>query len=182
MNEPPVKKLDIDRDAVVDRLLREPLAATAGAPQGACLDAETLAAWADGTLGRGDGAAGARVADAVAQMARAADRRGNRSPVLDARAGPTRAARGAWTGRDRGVSARNRSGRARESGRTATRIARGASSRSSSKRAGKPAAGRGTSAGARGGRSASAAGCGGQSEGFHRGPQARRSKGSTGEL
>ncbi len=57
MNEPPVKKLDIDRDAVVDRLLREPLEATAGAPQGACLDAETLAAWADGTLGRGDRAA-----------------------------------------------------------------------------------------------------------------------------
>jgi hypothetical protein len=52
-----VKKLNINRDASIDRVLRESLAAPAQAPPGTCLDAETLAAWADGTLNRGDRAA-----------------------------------------------------------------------------------------------------------------------------
>jgi hypothetical protein len=39
-----------DRDAAVDRLLAGTLAAEGAEPAGACLDADTLAAWADNTL------------------------------------------------------------------------------------------------------------------------------------
>ncbi|HEY7448786.1 MAG TPA: YCF48-related protein [Vicinamibacterales bacterium] len=42
-----------DREAVVDRLLRQSLARAGGAaPRGQCLDSEILAAWVDGTLKR----------------------------------------------------------------------------------------------------------------------------------
>jgi anti-sigma factor RsiW len=40
-----------DREAVVERLLRQSLARAGGAaPRGQCLDPEMLAAWVDGTL------------------------------------------------------------------------------------------------------------------------------------
>jgi hypothetical protein len=39
-----------DQDAAIDRLLPAALAARGAAPDGGCLDAETLAAWADGAL------------------------------------------------------------------------------------------------------------------------------------
>src|SRR5258708_2674480 len=50
-DEPRVKDMKKDRDASVDRLLAGALNARGGAAaDGACLDAETLAAWADGAL------------------------------------------------------------------------------------------------------------------------------------
>jgi hypothetical protein len=50
-DEPPVKELKNDCDASLDRLLAGTLKAREGAaPAGACLDAETLAAWADQAL------------------------------------------------------------------------------------------------------------------------------------
>jgi hypothetical protein len=52
-DEAPVKNVESDRDSFIGRLLAETLEAH-GAPvgEGSCLDAETLAAWADDTLGR----------------------------------------------------------------------------------------------------------------------------------
>lgn len=50
-----MRNLDNDRDRSIERLLRETLGAQAAAPpSGACLDAETAAAWADETLGPRD--------------------------------------------------------------------------------------------------------------------------------
>jgi hypothetical protein len=47
-DEPRVKDINTDRDASMDRLLASTLNARAGeAADGACLDAETLGAWAD---------------------------------------------------------------------------------------------------------------------------------------
>jgi Putative zinc-finger len=43
-----------DPDAAIDRLLPATLAARDAAPDGGCLDAETLAAWADGALNASD--------------------------------------------------------------------------------------------------------------------------------
>src|SRR5438046_7541537 len=43
------------RDTAIEHLLRQPLVDSGGAsPAGACLDADTLAAWADGELGRNE--------------------------------------------------------------------------------------------------------------------------------
>src|SRR5215217_5652679 len=50
-DEPPVKELSNDRNAAVDRVLPGTLKAREGAaPLDACLDAETVAAWADAAL------------------------------------------------------------------------------------------------------------------------------------
>jgi hypothetical protein len=50
-DEAPVKNVESDRGSFAGRLLAEALEAHAPAmPDGPCLDAETLAAWADGTL------------------------------------------------------------------------------------------------------------------------------------
>ena len=48
-----MKNVKSDRDSFVGRLLAETLEAQgASLPDGSCLDAETLAAWADETSGR----------------------------------------------------------------------------------------------------------------------------------
>jgi hypothetical protein len=53
-----------DRDATLDRLLAETMARGAAEPVGACLDADTLAAWADNALDTGElAAAEAHAAD-----------------------------------------------------------------------------------------------------------------------
>lgn len=53
-----------DRDAAVDRLLAGTMARASAEPEGACLDADTLAAWADNTLdASGLAAAEAHAAD-----------------------------------------------------------------------------------------------------------------------
>jgi hypothetical protein len=57
-DEAPVKNVNSDRDSFVDRLLAETLEAQgASVPDGSCVDAGTLAAWADDTLGAHERAA-----------------------------------------------------------------------------------------------------------------------------
>src|SRR5512138_325541 len=78
-NEADVTNQKPDRDATIDRLLAGRATRRPGNPTDACLDAETLAAWADGALDAGAlAAAEAHAADCarcqamLAAMARTA--------------------------------------------------------------------------------------------------------------
>src|SRR6185295_2140693 len=86
-DEPRVKEIKTDRDASMDRLLAAALNARAGsAADGACLDAETLAAWADEALdARERAAAEAHAADCARCQALLAAMVRTRPPAAEAR-------------------------------------------------------------------------------------------------
>src|SRR6185369_14254532 len=86
-DEPRVKEIKTDRDASMDRLLAAALKAGAGsATDGACLDAETVAAWADEALdARERAAAEAHAADCARCLALLAAMIKTRPPAPEAR-------------------------------------------------------------------------------------------------